>query len=153
VPTITFPPEPSNTTPTQIPHTPPTPSTSDIYAPLTFAQIMQINPTCPFPVLTSGPDNSSVNDKYRYTCGPILNVGRQNDDILFLTAYTLQQCISACSEWSDMQIRNVTCQAAVISSRLGCRRSQGNGANCWLKSSVATSTGNIDDMTLAKLIQ
>jgi hypothetical protein len=79
-------------------------------------------------------------------------VGGRDDDLFAFTAYSVQQCVDACSQWNESATKNATCLAAVISSKLGVQRTQGTGANCWLKSSTARDNGNIADMTLAKLI-
>lgn len=55
-------------------------------------------------------------------------------------AYTLQQCVDACSTM-NMVIENKPCKAIVLSENL-MQDYMGNGrANCWLKS---TSQGVVD---------
>jgi hypothetical protein len=100
----------------------------------------------------SGADIPNWRDKYRYICTNNQNMGRQEDDITAFTAYTLQQCVDACSQWNEVQ-SSLPCVGIVINSRLGSQRSQGNGANCWLKSSVTLDNVNKEDNTFAQLIR
>jgi hypothetical protein len=91
--------------------------------------------------------------KYTYKCQNNRNIANGNSDIASFTAYTLQQCFDACSQWNEMGRANVSCVAAVVSSKLAITRASGNGANCWLKSNAISGAMNDVNITTGVLIQ
>jgi hypothetical protein len=85
---------------------------------------------------------------YKYNCLDNTNIGGVIDLASF-TAYTLEQCVDACSQW-NFRAKDETCQAIVINNDIGYQRSDGNGANCWLKSNTGSFGGK--GFTTAKLV-
>jgi hypothetical protein len=69
-------------------------------------------------------------------------------DLTSFTAYTLEQCVDACSQY-NFRDKNATCQAVVINDDVAFLRGRGNGANCWLKSNTESFWGK--GFTTAKL--
>ncbi|KAH4023793.1 hypothetical protein HBH98_064200 [Parastagonospora nodorum] len=120
------------------------------YAPLDFTQVNTINIECPPNVYVSGQEWGK---KYRYNCEKRRSVGLGGIDVSSFTAYTFQQCVDACSQWNEMTTKTTPCKAVVIASDLMGRRSAGNGANCWLKSSSDSDDKEMPLMNSFTLIQ
>jgi hypothetical protein len=102
-----------------------------------FGAIQSINTTCPSTLLISSQlegKTSDISGRYRYSCLDNTNI----PDLPYLmsfTAYTLEQCVDACSQYSAMSDgTNATCKAAIINAEFSQRYVNENGANCWLKS-------------------
>lgn len=53
-------------------------------------------------------------------------------DLTGMVAYTLQQCVDACSTYNQVA-GNTTCRAVVLISFLRSSYFGNKGANCWLK--------------------
>jgi hypothetical protein len=85
---------------------------------------------------------------YTYNCLDNTNIGGVLD-IASFTAYTLEQCVDACSQY-NLKAKNDTCQAVVINEDVGFLHSTGNGANCWLKYNTKSFTGK--GFTTAKAV-
>jgi hypothetical protein len=121
------------------------------YAPLNFAQVSTIKIDCPTPnVYVPGSERGA---KSRYNCEPRRSVGLGGVDVAAFTAYTFQQCVDACSQWNELSTKSQPCKAVVIAADLGNRRTIGNGANCWLKSSSDSDDKDMPLMTSFTLIQ
>jgi hypothetical protein len=63
-----------------------------------------------------------------------------NNDITGIFAYTLQQCIDACSTMNAIN-KDDGCKAVVLISSLKREYEMNRGANCWLKSNSTTWDG------------
>jgi hypothetical protein len=59
-------------------------------------------------------------------------------DITGFVAYTLQQCIDACSTYNEVMANN-TCQAVVLGEGLASDYRVNKGANSWLKNMAGPS--------------
>lgn len=107
-----------------------------------FGAIQSINATCPSTLLISSRmegKTSDISGRYTYNCLDSTNI--LDTTLMSFTAYTLEQCVDACSQYSAMNASE-TCKAAVINSDFSARYETENGANCWLKSgSGDASTG------------
>jgi hypothetical protein len=62
------------------------------------------------------------------------------NDITAIFAYTLQQCIDACSTMNAIN-NDDNCKAVVLISTLKREYEMNKGANCWLKSNSTTWDG------------
>lgn len=86
----------------------------------------------------------------RYSCTNNAAITAPSSDIFSFTAYSLQQCLDACTQYNYMS-KSPPCDAIVIEGNLNSgvkgRYKLGNGANCWLKqgaleSSLMTTQGS-----------
>jgi hypothetical protein len=93
-------------------------------------QVVLANNSCP-------PDNSDVktSNAESYRCMSGKNVG--GNDLAAIVAYTLQQCVDACSEMNNLASARNACKGVVMAEDLSNRYLKGNRANCWLKSKVS----------------
>jgi hypothetical protein len=66
-----------------------------------------------------------------------------NNDITGIFAYSLQQCIDACSTMNAIN-NDDNCKAVVLISTLAAQYELNKGANCWLKSNYTTWDGVAD---------
>ncbi|KAF2829316.1 hypothetical protein CC86DRAFT_453950 [Ophiobolus disseminans] len=101
----------------------PTASNGPMYTPLAPDIVGLIDNACP----TS---NTLRSDTDTYTC-----YGEQDlpgYDASGLVAYTLQQCIDACSTMNYVA-KKTTCRAVLLNNRLSSTYSSNHRANCWLK--------------------
>jgi hypothetical protein len=123
------------------------------YAARPFGAIQSINATCPSTLLISSQLESKMSDisgRYTYNCLDSTNI--LDADLMSFTAYTLEQCVDACSQYSAMNGgANTTCKAAVISSDFSARYETANGANCWLKSGSGDASTGQNGYTAAVL--
>jgi hypothetical protein len=115
------------------------------YAARPFGAIQSINATCPSTLLVSSQlegKTSDISGRYRYNCLDNTNIPDLPNLVAF-TAYSLEQCVDACSQYSAMNnSTSTTCKAAVINADFSQRYESANGANCWLKSGAGdASTG------------
>jgi hypothetical protein len=90
---------------------------------------------------------TDYNDK-PYDCVTGTNI-LMKGDITGFVAYTVQQCIDACSTFNQVA-GNTTCKAVVIGKALSTDYKTNKGANCWLKN-IAGPTGVFKGVTFAKL--
>ncbi|KNG52152.1 hypothetical protein TW65_00619 [Stemphylium lycopersici] len=119
--------------------------TDTTYTARPFGAVQSINATCPSTLLVSSrleDKTSDISGRYTYNCLDSTNI-LSDSNLMGLTAYTLEQCVDACSQYSAMGSANGTCKAAVINSDFRQRYETGNGANCWLK-------GGAEDASTAK---
>jgi hypothetical protein len=73
-------------------------------------------------------------------------------NLMSFTAYTLEQCVDACSQYSAMgNGTNATCRAAVVNADFSQQYLSGNGANCWLKSGAGDARTGQTGYTAAVL--
>jgi hypothetical protein len=114
------------------------PSTS-LYAPLPAASVDKIDISCPRSLL-------SYNEKY-YNCFPQLNIEAGN--VMAISAYSLQQCIDACSTMNEVVGPN-SCIAISLIEGLASDYRNNHGANCWLKNATSP-TVSWSDGTVAVL--
>jgi hypothetical protein len=119
--------------------------TGAAYTARPFGATQSINTTCPSTLLISSQlegEHSDISGRYRYNCLDNTTIS-DLPNLMAFTAYTLEQCVDACSQYSAMgNTTNATCKAAVIDGDFGQRYESGNGANCWLKSGAGdASTG------------
>ncbi|EUC48607.1 hypothetical protein COCMIDRAFT_86783 [Bipolaris oryzae ATCC 44560] len=117
---------------------------SAAYTARPFGTIQSINTTCPSTLLLSSQlegKTSGLSGRYTYSCLDNTNI-LDEPNLMAFTAYTLEQCVDACSQYSVMTNKNETCKAVVINSQFRERYETGYGANCWLKGSADNaSTG------------
>ena len=118
-----------------------------------FGAIQSINTTCPSTLFTSSRlegKTSDISGRYMYSCLDSTNI--LDSTLMSFTAYTLEQCVDACSQYSAMHssIDNI-CKAAVISSDFSGRYETANGANCWLKSGAGNASTGQSGYTAAVL--
>jgi len=71
-------------------------------------------------------------------------------DRVGIVAYTIFDCMEACSQYNRFNGRN-TCQAVTFNAALG-RAYASQGANCWLKNATGPSPGTVDDAASAQII-
>jgi hypothetical protein len=119
--------------------------TGAAYTARPFGATQLINTTCPSTLLISSQlegKHSDISGRYRYNCLDNTTIP-DLPNLMVFTAYTLEQCVDACSQYSAMgNNTNATRKAAVINGDFIQRYESGNGANCWLKSgAVDASTG------------
>ena len=123
------------------------------YIALPFGTIQSINTTCPSTLLISSRlegKTSDISGVYTYSCLDSTNI--LDSTLMSFTAYTLEQCVDACSQYSAMDSStNNTCKAAVISSDFRGRYETANGANCWLKSGAGNASTGQNGYTAAVL--
>jgi hypothetical protein len=102
---------------------------SSTYIPPAATAVALIDITCP----------SSLRawDGKRYDCTELRNI--QGGDITGISAYSLQQCIHACSTFSSRP-GNKNCKAVAIGPALEHAYNINSGANCWLKESATPLT-------------
>lgn len=102
------------------------------YTALPIAQVRTIDATCPGDVLNYNDQLPGLSRQYVYSCQNGTNYGDLPDLVSF-TAYTLQQCVEACSQYNEMKL-GTKCAVAVINSAVENLRTSkmGNGANCTL---------------------
>jgi len=128
-----------------------TEDTGTYYSARPFGAIQSINTTCPSTLLISSRlegKKSDISGRYTYNCLDSTNI---LDTILMsFTAYTLEQCVDACSQYSAMNASSA-CKAAVISSDFSTRYETENGANCWLKSGSGDASTGQNGYTAAVL--
>jgi hypothetical protein len=115
------------------------------YTARAFGAIQSINTTCPSTLLVSSQLEGKISDisgRYRYNCLDNTNISGPN--LVAFTAYTLEQCVDSCSQYSAMSnsTDGAKCKAAVINAAFSKQYESSNGANCWLKSGAGdASTG------------
>ncbi|KAF2824460.1 hypothetical protein CC86DRAFT_384087 [Ophiobolus disseminans] len=119
-----------------------------MYSALPFAAVHMINTTCPSSTLSFGADAPDLGSAYQYNC--LANKNLRDADLTSFTAYTLEQCVDACSQWNAAH-GNRGCKGVVISYRVMYKRQTGNGANCWLKSGAESQESSVDG-TVAILV-
>ncbi|KAL1800839.1 hypothetical protein ACET3X_001181 [Alternaria dauci] len=128
-------------------------NTATDYTARPFGAIQSINTTCPSTLLISSQlegKTSDISGAYRYSCLDSTNI--LDSTLMSFTAYTLEQCVDACSQYSAMDnSSNNTCKAAVISSDFGRKYETANGANCWLKSGAGNASTGQNGYTAAVL--
>ncbi|EOA83796.1 hypothetical protein ACJQWK_01148 [Exserohilum turcicum] len=114
------------------------------YTALPFGAIQSINATCPSTLLVSSRlqgKTSDISGRYMYSCLDSTNI-LDEPNLMAFTAYTLEQCVDACSQYSALSQTNKTCKAAVVNANFRHQYETGSGANCWLKSAAENaSTG------------
>lgn len=117
---------------------------SGMYMAQPFGAIQSIKSTCPSTILVSSQlegKATKISGRYTYNCLDSTNI-LDGSDLMEFTAYTLEQCVDACSQYSAMASKNETCKAVVINSEFRQSYETGNGANCWLKGTAeSASTG------------
>ncbi|KAI4614657.1 uncharacterized protein J4E87_009458 [Alternaria ethzedia] len=153
-PTSASPSDISADAPSETPTDSPAAATEDTgtyYSARPFGAIQSINTTCPSTLLISSRlegKKSDISGRYTYNCLDSTNI---LDTILMsFTAYTLEQCVDACSQYSAMNASSA-CKAAVISSDFSTRYETENGANCWLKSGSGDASTGQNGYTAAVL--
>lgn len=105
----------------------PSPTASrSIYTPPPAASVALIDISCP---PATAPSLKSYNDE-RYACTQ--GKGINGNDITGISAYSLQQCIDACSTFNTRG-GSTKCAAVVLNADLAKSYDINNGANCWLK--------------------
>ncbi|KAH8709962.1 hypothetical protein GQ44DRAFT_714884 [Phaeosphaeriaceae sp. PMI808] len=105
----------------------------DPYIAIPLAQVKSVDVKCPSSILDMNIGAPNLKGR-RYSCQDSVN---SNDtDLIAFTAYTLEQCVNACSQYS-LKWTKQPCAAAVIGGDIEKRRNIGDGSNCWLK------TGNL----------
>lgn len=118
-----------------------------------FGTIQSINTTCPSTLLISSQlegKNSEISGRYTYSCLDNTNI-LDKPDLMAFTAYTLEQCVDACSQYSAMSNKNETCKAVVINSQFREKYETGYGSNCWLKGSADNASTGKSGYTAAVL--
>ncbi|KAH7549205.1 hypothetical protein J3E72DRAFT_344457 [Bipolaris maydis] len=118
-----------------------------------FGAIQSINTICPSTLLISSQlegRNSDISGRYTYNCLDNTNI-LDEPNLMAFTAYTLEQCVDACSQYSAMGNKNETCKAVVINSQFRERYETGHGANCWLKGSADDASTGKSGYTAAVL--
>jgi hypothetical protein len=94
---------------------------------------------------------SNISRRYRYNCLDNTDIP-DLPNLMSFTAYTLEQCVDACSQYSAMgNGTNAVCRAAVINADFSQRYVRGNGANCWLKSGAGDARTGQTGYTAAVL--
>jgi hypothetical protein len=133
-----------NTTATSVEAPDESQDSSGVYTARPFGAIQSINTTCPSTTLVSSQlegKTTNISGRYTYSCLDSTNI-LDGSDLMSFTAYTLEQCVDACSQYSAMGNKNETCKAVVINSQFRQSYETGNGANCWLKGTAENaSTG------------
>lgn len=129
----------TGTPPTGTSMAPSTTSSGAFYTPLLPATVLNVDVSCPSPA------RSFYNQSYtRATLTDIRRAG----DIIGIVAYTVQQCIDACSSMNNMMQKNVCLGVAV---NPGMQENYGRyGGNCFLKN-VTGPTGSVPETTLLLL--
>jgi hypothetical protein len=61
-------------------------------------------------------------------------------DITGITAYSLQQCVDACSTMNEVE-GTTKCRAVALSQALSDEYGHNRGANCWLKNVTEPRAG------------
>jgi hypothetical protein len=92
-------------------------------------------------------------DKNAYSCEDDKTIPMEAGtvgDLTGMVAYTLQQCIDACSTYNQVAGSTV-CKAAVLISTLSTSYATNKGANCWLKKKAEGSVRAVG-YTLAKVV-
>jgi hypothetical protein len=126
-------------------------NTGTDYTARPFGAIQSINATCPSTLLISSRlegKKSDISGRYTYSCLDSTNI--LDNTLMSFTAYTLEQCVDACSQYSAMDANN-TCKAAVINSDFSGRYETENGANCWLKGGSGNASTGQSGYTAAVL--
>ncbi|KAF2827846.1 hypothetical protein CC86DRAFT_465677 [Ophiobolus disseminans] len=100
-------------------------ATSSKYVPILASAVPLIDISCPS---SSSPPLKSFNGK-QYACTENRNI--VGNDITGISAYSLQQCIDACSTMNTRDGKK--CAAVTIGPDLAHAYEINNGANCWLK--------------------
>ncbi|KAF2845681.1 hypothetical protein T440DRAFT_472462 [Plenodomus tracheiphilus IPT5] len=129
---------PSTTTPSST-----TAATSNIpYAPLPPTLVPTIDNSCPSSTL-------SAFNGATYTCTTDSNFF--GGDITGIVAYTLQQCIDACTTMNEVS-GDKKCVAIALNHDLAAAYRNLKGANCWLKSGVGGGRQEDKGVTVAALV-
>ena len=126
---------------------------STAYTARPFGAIQSINATCPSTLLISSQlegNVSHISGRNTYSCLDNTNT-MDESDLMTFTAYTLEQCVDACSQYSAMGSKNETCKAVVINSQFRERYEMENGADCWLKGTVNSASARKTGYTAAIL--
>ncbi|USP73584.1 hypothetical protein yc1106_00858 [Curvularia clavata] len=126
---------------------------SGTYSARPFSAIQLINSTCPSTILVSSQLEGKANNisgRYAYDCLDSTDI-LDGSDLMAFTAYTLEQCVDACSQYSAMANKNETCKAVVINSQFLQSYETGNGANCWLKGTAESASKGKTGYTAAIL--
>lgn len=106
-------------------------ATESIYVPPAASLVPYVNVTCPKDLV------QSFNGKI-YDCLDDSDVRDKTADITGISAYSLQQCIDACSTM-NIVVKSSKCVAVSVNKWLGEEMQINSGANCWLKTSKANS--------------
>jgi hypothetical protein len=106
--------------------TPSSSSASSPYIPPRPTDVSFIDVSCPDPPVT-GWDNK------HYNCTKLSGI--QGSDLTGISAYSIQQCIDACSTYNSIAGED-KCKAVVLNRNLKNMYTENKGGNCWLKSDV-----------------
>jgi len=118
-----------------------TSASASAYIPPAATSIPLIDTSCPS-LLRSW-------DNKQYTCTEYRNI--QGGDITGISAYSIQQCIDACSTYNSVA-GSTKCRAVAIGADLGHAYEINKGANCWLKESATPLTVNTKPAAIAVLV-
>ncbi|KAF2026212.1 hypothetical protein EK21DRAFT_74698 [Setomelanomma holmii] len=108
-----------------------TSASTSLYVPPSAASVLAINIDCP-----------SVLESYNgksYRCFQNTDINSLGD-ITGITAYSLQQCVDACSTMNEVE-GIAKCQAVALSQALSDEYGHNKGANCWLKNVTEPRAG------------
>ncbi|KAH7066642.1 hypothetical protein BKA63DRAFT_522871 [Paraphoma chrysanthemicola] len=108
-----------------------TPSSASLYIPPPASSILAIDISCP-----------SVLESYNgkgYRCFKDTDINSIGD-ITGITAYSLQQCVDACSTMNEVE-GTASCRAVALSQALSDEYGHNRGANCWLKNVTEPRAG------------
>jgi hypothetical protein len=109
-----------------------TAAATQTYLPPAAKDVVWIDTSCPSSPLRSW-------DNGRYACTEDRNI--QGGDITGISAYSIQQCIDACSTWNAGEgSSGKKCKAVAIGADLEHAYEINKGANCWLKEAAAPLT-------------
>ncbi|CAE7174651.1 hypothetical protein P3342_007815 [Pyrenophora teres f. teres] len=126
---------------------------NDAYMARPFGAVQSINTTCPSTLLISSQlegKTSDISGRYTYSCLDSTNILDLN--LMSFTAYTLEQCVDACSQYNVIENgMNTTCKAAVVNSDFRKNYESGIGANCWLKGGAGNASTGKTGYTAAVL--
>ncbi|KAH7080893.1 hypothetical protein FB567DRAFT_115092 [Paraphoma chrysanthemicola] len=108
-----------------------TPSSSSLYIPPPASSVLAIDISCP-----------SILEAYNgkgYRCFKDTDINSIGD-ITGITAYSLQQCVDACSTMNEVA-GTTRCRAVALSQALSDEYGHNRGANCWLKNVTEPRAG------------
>jgi hypothetical protein len=104
-------------------------ASASFYAPLPAASVSEIDVSCP-PNLRALNDN---NNNYQYDCSTDTNI--LGGDITGMYAYSLQQCIDACSTMNLVR-GALICKAVALDRDALAAYRKNHGAICWLENAT-----------------
>ncbi|KAI8932929.1 hypothetical protein NX059_010400 [Plenodomus lindquistii] len=113
----------------------------DNYTPLPPSAVTSINITCP--------ERLRSYDGGIYDCVEEYNA-KWVGDITGVLAYTLQQCVDACTTYNKMQGTG-KCTAVVLDRNMAQKYAANNGATCWLKN-MSDPAQSYPNTTMARLV-